>query len=144
MRESPYALDRVRSVIRATQVALQYICIYVYIWCYTWHIIKYTGTKGSYIDHVPTMYVLVQRPEKKVLAWCMDKHLFPRVFSCLRVGERRTMTMCPKANLGRCGAWSESGCPGSKIRQAARIHEYCHIYGARKRQSLTICPCFFS
>ena len=32
------------------------------------------------------------------------KHLFPHVFSCLRVGERRTMTMCPKAKLGRCGA----------------------------------------
>ena len=122
MRESPYGLDRVKSVIIATQVALQYR------WSHTGHIIKYTGTKGSYIDHVPTRYFLVQPPEKEVFASCMDKHLFPRVFSCLRVEERRTLTMCSKAKLGSYGAWSESACPGSKIRRAARIQEYCHIY----------------
>ena len=93
----------------ATQVALQYR------WSHTGHIIKYTGTKGSYIDHVPTRYFLVQPPEKEVFAWCMDKHLFPRVFSCLRVEERRTLTMCSKAKLGSYGAWSESACLAAKL-----------------------------
>ena len=122
----------------ATQVALQYR------WSHTGHIIKYTGTKGSYIDHVPTSYFLVQPPEKMVFASCMDKHFFPRVFSCLRAKERRTLNMCSKANLGSYGAWSESACPGTKLDELLVYKNIViYIYGARKRQSLSICPCLF-
>ena len=41
MRESPYEIDRVRSVIRTTNVALQYR------YFHKGHVIRYTGTKES-------------------------------------------------------------------------------------------------